>query len=111
MPKRDAYELVDFGDGRKLERFGGCLVDRPAPAAERAQRALPELWQQAQARYERERGWTTLPPLDAPWPVRFGPLVLELRLTDSGSSACSPNRRRTGNGSTSRCEPPARSRF
>lgn len=27
------YELIDFGDGRKLERFGSILVERPAPHA------------------------------------------------------------------------------
>ena len=30
------YELLDFGDGRKLERFGEVVVDRPCPAAEGA---------------------------------------------------------------------------
>jgi 23S rRNA (cytosine1962-C5)-methyltransferase len=29
----DDYELIDFGNGRKLERFGQYLVDRPAPQA------------------------------------------------------------------------------
>lgn len=29
----DAYELVDFGAGRKLERLGPLLVDRPDPRA------------------------------------------------------------------------------
>ena len=28
------YQLVDFGNGRKLERFGDWLIDRPCPAAE-----------------------------------------------------------------------------
>lgn len=27
------YELLDFGNGRKLERFGDVVVDRPAPQA------------------------------------------------------------------------------
>ncbi|MDO5552751.1 MAG: class I SAM-dependent methyltransferase [Planctomycetia bacterium] len=27
------YELLDFGNGRKLERFGPLLVERPCPAA------------------------------------------------------------------------------
>jgi len=30
----DQYELLDFGNGRKLERFAGTTVDRPCPAAE-----------------------------------------------------------------------------
>ena len=29
----DDYALIDFGNGRKLERFGQYLVDRPAPQA------------------------------------------------------------------------------
>ena len=27
------YDLIDFGNGRKLERFGDVVVDRPAPQA------------------------------------------------------------------------------
>lgn len=29
----DDYALIDFGQGRKLERFGEYLIDRPAPQA------------------------------------------------------------------------------
>ena len=38
------YQLVDFGAGRKLERFGPYLVDRPAPAAAGAAAADPAVW-------------------------------------------------------------------
>ncbi len=48
------YELLDFGDGRKLERFGDCVLDRPCPAAESA-KARPELWKAADARFEGPR--------------------------------------------------------
>ncbi len=48
--RRD-YELLDFGDGRKLERFGPVVLDRPSPAAEGVERARPELWRQAAARF------------------------------------------------------------
>lgn len=37
----DDYELIDFGGGRKLERFGAYIVDRPAPQAT-GQRALAD---------------------------------------------------------------------
>ncbi len=33
----DGYELLDFGGGRKLERFGLYVLDRPDPRAEGAQ--------------------------------------------------------------------------
>ena len=27
----DQYQLLDFGAGRKLERFGNWIIDRPSP--------------------------------------------------------------------------------
>lgn len=85
------YELVDFGGGRKLERFGAYLLDRPSPAAEDASCADPRAWLQATARYERtsgERGmWLSggsSVPLPRRWTIRHGPLVLELKATDFG---------------------------
>ncbi|MEN1682126.1 MAG: class I SAM-dependent methyltransferase [Planctomycetota bacterium] len=43
------YQLLDFGGGRKLERFGSVAVDRPCPAAENEQPATRK-WQ-ADARF------------------------------------------------------------
>ena len=55
------YELVDFGDGRKLERFGPWLLDRPCPAAANKKLAAT-MWGQATARYAGSRAadgkWT-----------------------------------------------------
>ena len=48
------YELLDFGAGRRLERFGELVVDRPCPAAT-ASRQQPALWASAAWRYEGER--------------------------------------------------------
>jgi 23S rRNA (cytosine1962-C5)-methyltransferase len=45
------YELVDFGGGRKLERFGGRVFDRPAPQAEGITPAAPAAWKLADAVY------------------------------------------------------------
>ena len=49
------YELVDFGAGRKLERFGTELLDRPSPAAEGIAIADPGLWGEASARFDLDR--------------------------------------------------------
>ena len=49
----DQYELLDFGAGRKLERFGPYVLDRPSPPAERVARRRPQLWADASARYDR----------------------------------------------------------
>ena len=48
------YELLDFGDGRKLERFGAWVLDRPCPAAEKVKKH-PSLWGEAVARFEGDR--------------------------------------------------------
>ncbi len=49
------YELLDFGGGRKLERFGAWLLDRPCPAAAASEPAEPLAWPQATARYAARR--------------------------------------------------------
>ncbi len=49
------YELLDFGDGRKLERFGDVLLDRPSPAAEGLSKSRPKLWKEAAARFDGPR--------------------------------------------------------
>ena len=48
------YELLDFGRGRKLERFGEWVLDRPAPGVD-VPAKHPELWQSATARYTGDR--------------------------------------------------------
>ncbi|MGI9515773.1 MAG: class I SAM-dependent methyltransferase [Pirellulaceae bacterium] len=90
-----AYELIDFGDGRKLERLGGLLVDRPCPAAEEA---IPESeWPQADARFElrdRHTGtWRFLRPAPDPWLFRTWFGVLELFPTDFGHLGVFPEQR------------------
>jgi len=90
----DDYELLDFGAGRKLERFGPYLLDRPCPAADDAAPSSPARFGDAVARYHRDdaqRGqWTCKSPIGEPWPVRFGPLTMELKLTESGQLGVFP---------------------
>jgi 23S rRNA (cytosine1962-C5)-methyltransferase len=67
------YELVDFGDGRKLERFAGVVLNRPCIAAEGVAKARPELWGAATARFRGPRtgngSWAPSPKqwLPAEW--------------------------------------------
>ncbi len=44
------YQLVDFGNARKLELFSGFLIDRPSPAA--TGQPLTDQWNQADGRFE-----------------------------------------------------------
>ena len=84
----DQYQLLDFGDGRRLERFAGVTLDRPCPAAERIAPADQAAWRQADARFDRtdsERGeWTCRRELPERWTIAGGPLVLELKRTQFG---------------------------
>ncbi len=45
-----SYELLDSGEGRKLERFAGVILDRPDPQA-LWKKTAPEKWQQADAQF------------------------------------------------------------
>jgi 23S rRNA (cytosine1962-C5)-methyltransferase len=84
----DQYQLLDFGDGRRLERFGELVLDRPCPAAEGIQQADPASWAAADARFEgraEEKGqWTLRRELPERWTVALGGLRFELKRTDFG---------------------------
>ncbi|HTC85548.1 MAG TPA: class I SAM-dependent methyltransferase [Candidatus Acidoferrum sp.] len=98
------YELLDAGDGRRLERFGAVIVDRPAASAI-APRREPSAWPTAGARFDRSErgevrhaGWTTTDGRPtAPWTVAEGSVSFELRLAPSGQVGLfpeqAPNRR------------------
>lgn len=84
----DQYELLDFGAGRRLERFGSIRLDRPCPAAEQVPQADAGLWNEVDARFERsnEEQGRWLPTGDLPdrWTVAAGPVCLELKRTEFG---------------------------
>ncbi|MDR3182330.1 MAG: class I SAM-dependent methyltransferase [Planctomycetaceae bacterium] len=72
------YGLLDFGGGRRLERFGTHVFDRVCPAASE-EKQLPDIWNQADARYDGT--WSKYPP---PQTVSFGIMQLEVRCTPFG---------------------------
>jgi len=82
------YEVLDLGGGRRLERFGSLIVDRPYPAAV-APPADARAWASADLRYERETAttgrWEAI-GTDVPsaWTMRHDGLTFELRPTASG---------------------------
>jgi 23S rRNA (cytosine1962-C5)-methyltransferase len=85
-----AYALLDVGDGRRLERFGALVVDRPAPMAEEPVRD-PTAWARADLVFRRYVGWTAIGESEpAPWVVDEGDLRFELRPTDTGQVGLFP---------------------
>ena len=82
------YQLIDFGNGRRLERFGEITLDRPCPAAEGISQADPAVWHNADARFEshneQEGQWICRRELPDRWIVVHGPLRFELKRTPFG---------------------------
>ncbi len=80
-------ELLDAGDGRRLEQFGDVLIDRPAPGANAPRRDLPA-WSRAQLIFRRGR-WTRGSE-HAPWQLRIAGLSLECRPASGGQVGLFP---------------------
>lgn len=84
----DQYQLLDFGAGRKLERFGSYILDRCCPPAEAFRKADAAAWKSADARYERTQGdegrWKPADALPSQWQMIHGELSFELRPTPFG---------------------------
>ena len=81
----DDYELLDFGGGRKLERFNDFRLDRPSPSAEETTAVDPDAWVTATARFHGhgEKGrWSS--SLETPWELDCETFQLEMRLTPFG---------------------------
>ncbi|MDZ7615859.1 MAG: class I SAM-dependent methyltransferase, partial [Patescibacteria group bacterium] len=88
------YQLLDFGEGRRLERFRQFVVDRPCPAAEGMPKADPSIWRTAEARFERDDSadgeWRGSRLAADPWTVAHGPVTFELKLTPLGQVGIFP---------------------
>ena len=78
------YEVLDTGNGEKLERWGDVILQRPDPQTIWPP-AAPEKWRRADAVYHRsERGggsWETRRQLPERWTVQYGDLRFYVRPT------------------------------
>jgi 23S rRNA (cytosine1962-C5)-methyltransferase len=78
------YELIDFGDGEKLERFGKYLLRRPDPQALAKKRLGVEVWRDIDAKFERtgEKGeWNMVRDIEDKWLIDFGNQKMWIRPT------------------------------
>ena len=98
MAESTDYELLDMGAGRKLERFGAEILDRPSPAAEGLARSAPDRWDGATARFDHERGgsgtWSVgdraIDPDELAWPIEHDGVRLVLQLRPSANIGVFP---------------------
>lgn len=80
------YQLLDSGAGRKLERFGAIIVDRPEAQALWRPAASKSEWTRAHAVFsasgeDDEKGrWRVDKPVPDSFPVKFGAATMLCRL-------------------------------
>ena len=77
------YELLDSGDGMKLERYGDLIISRPETQAI-WKTARPELWAKAQATFEWKEGksaWKLNSQVPESWPLAWHDCAFTARLT------------------------------
>lgn len=74
------YELLDSGDGEKLERFGDFITERPDPEALWPKKDMA-LWQQASFCFTKNKGWTKKDKKVKDWQVKYADLNFIIKPT------------------------------
>jgi 23S rRNA (cytosine1962-C5)-methyltransferase len=87
----DGYALLDSGAGRKLERFGEIVVDRPEPQALWQPARPPAQWSKAHAAFKATRDgdddsehgrWQSARAVPETWPMRVADVTMLARLSN-----------------------------
>ena len=80
------YILLDSGNGRKLERFGSYVIDRPSAQTVWAPHLLREKWDEADAYFTREgeNQWILRKKLPEKWILETAGIRFQLSSTDFG---------------------------
>ena len=73
------YELLDTGDGNKLERWGQIITIRPDPRVI-WQKSDPKIWKQAQGIFTGEWDFKIVPP--HPWQISYDKIRFVLKPTE-----------------------------
>src|SRR5690242_20523137 len=88
-PEWDEYELLDSGDGRKLERFGEFMLVRPEPQAKWPPALAAKRWEAADGEFAKAArgqrgGWKFRQAVPVRWAMRRGNLKFWVQPTPSG---------------------------
>jgi len=91
----DGYELLDSGDGRKLERFGRFVLARPCSQALWRPSLSEAEWARADATFDREEGnsWHGRANLPKSWNIETAGIRFKLGGTDFGHLGIFPEQR------------------
>ena len=92
------YELLDSGDGRKLERFGKYVLARPCSQAMWRPTKSAAEWSRADASFDREDGnrWHGRSNLPKEWQIETAGIKFKLGGTDFGHLGIFPEQREQG---------------
>lgn len=74
------YELIDSGAGRRLERFGKYILNRPDPEVMWQKTLPPEEWTKADAEFVNDK-WVTKPNFPEKWEFDINKVKVNLKLT------------------------------
>ncbi len=78
------YEILDSGNGEKLERFGDFVLRRPDPQALWSKELSNEKWEAADAHFVnsgRSGSWRTKTDLPESWPIELAGLTFGISLS------------------------------
>ena len=78
------YELLDSGDGEKLERYGEIVIARPDPQALWRKHPPAKEWQKANAYFTRsstDASWSTRGSVPERWAIELGGLKFWIKLS------------------------------
>ncbi len=90
------YRLLDSGNGRKLERFGPVVLDRPCAQAVWRPALPASAWARTHAFFTREEGnrWLVRRPLPEAWQTSIEGILFEVRTTEFGHVGVFPEHAR-----------------
>lgn len=90
------YELIDSGNGKKLERYGSVIMNRPDPQSLWQPLQDRDAWNNASAVFMRTgktTKWHTDKTVPSAWPIHFAGLVFEIRPTSFKHTGLFPEHR------------------
>ena len=77
------YEILDMANGEKLERWGNVILIRPDPQIIWKEKTHPELWNKANARYNRSSsgggGWKYTKKIPENWQIQYEELKFNIK--------------------------------
>ncbi len=82
----DDYELIDSGEGLKLERFGAYTLSRPSSQAVWKKSMPQKVWEEATATFTRidDKKWQTKGKIPDSWNIKTSGITFKLSCTDFG---------------------------